>query len=140
MQIENVPYVQEHAQQERTMVRYIRPVMETDYAVGDWVWSDTTVLPIMPLTDDQYEYLMILINQRKGVSADEINFAIKAAEEAGYLTEDEAKDLMYQNASENYEEVMNRFKDKYHFRPRLVAFWQEGIAFDAENILPYKSR
>jgi hypothetical protein len=35
---------------------------------------------------------------------------------------------------------MNRFKDKYHFRPRLVAFWQEGIAFDADNILPYKSR
>jgi hypothetical protein len=32
---------------------------------------------------------------------------------------------------------MRGFKQKYHFRPRLVADWQEGIAFDADIIIPY---
>ena len=138
MDMEDGPFVQEHQYQESTMIKYIQPVMKTDYAVGDWVWSDTTSLPIMPLTQDQKEYLMILINQKNGASADEVNFAIKAAEDAGYITEDEAKELMYENASKNYEEIMSRFKNKYHFRPRLVAKWQEGIAFEDEFIIPYQ--
>ena len=35
MQMEGGEFVQAHPQQERTMVRYIEPVMKTDYAVGD---------------------------------------------------------------------------------------------------------
>lgn len=37
MQLQNVPYVRRHPQQEDTMVKYIRPVMETDYAIREWV-------------------------------------------------------------------------------------------------------
>lgn len=120
MMIENVPFVKAHPQQEDTMTRYIKGVMETDYAVGDRVWSDITQLPIRPLTLDQRSYLSLLINQRNGASDEEINFMIKAMEDAGYITMDEAKDLMYENATRNYEEVMQKFKAKYHFRPKLV--------------------
>ena len=136
MMMENVPFVKAHPQQEDTMTRYIKGVMETDYAVGDRVWSDITQLPIRPLTLDQRSYLSLLINQRNGASDEEINFMIKAMEDAGYITMDEAKDLMYENATRNYEEVMQKFKAKYHFRPKLVISWQEGIAFDADYILP----
>ena len=37
MQQKNDPYVKRHPQKEDTMVRYIRPVMETDFAVKEWV-------------------------------------------------------------------------------------------------------
>lgn len=140
MQLQNVPYVRRHPQQEDTMVKYIRPVMETDYAIREWVWGDVTQTPILPLTEDQREYLMILINKRKGVSLDELAFSIKAAEDSGYISREEAKDLLYGTVTNDYEDVMNAFKTKYHFRPRLVACWQEGIAFDAPYILPYGNK
>ena len=140
MQMEEVPFVKAHPQQEDTMTRYIRGVMETDYAVGEKVWSDITQLPIRPLTLDQRSYLALLINQREGASDEEIGFMIKAMEDAGYISKEEAKDLLYENASKNYEDVMQKFKQKYHFRPKLVVSWQEGIAFDADYILPYGSK
>ena len=89
------------------------------------------------MTQDQKDYLMILINKRKGVSLDELSFAVKAAEDAGYISKEEAKDLLYDTITNDYEDVMLAFREKYHFRPRLVASWQEGIAFDAPYIIPY---
>ena len=120
MKMEDMPFVKAHPQQEETMARYIRGVMETDYAIRERVWSDITQLPIRPLTIDQRTYLSILINQREGASDEEIGFMIKAAEDAGYISKDEAKDLLYENATKNYEEIMQKFKEKYHFRPKLV--------------------
>lgn len=35
MQLEEDPYVKRHPQSEKTMTRYIRPVMETDFAVKE---------------------------------------------------------------------------------------------------------
>lgn len=137
MQQKNDPYTKRHPQKEDTMVRYIRPVMETDFAVKEWVWGDINQTPIKPLTQDQKDYLMILINKRKGVSLDELSFAVKAAEDAGYISKEEAKDLLYDTATTDYEDVMCAFREKFHFRPRLVASWQEGIAFDAPYIIPY---
>lgn len=134
---ENNSYVRRHQQQEETMTRYIRAVMETDYAVREWIWGDITQLPIQPLTQDQREYLMVLMGKKNGLSLDQLSFMIKAMEESGYITKEEAKDLLYDTATKDYEDVMKGFKQKYHFRPRLVADWQEGIAFDADIIIPY---
>lgn len=133
----NMRYVRHHPQKEDTMVRYIRAVMETDYAVKEWVWGDINQLPIQPLTQDQQEYLMVLMGKKDGLSLDQLSFMIKAMEESGYITKEEAKDLLYDTATKDYEDVMNGFKQKYHFRPRLVADWQEGIAFDADIVIPY---
>ncbi len=133
----NVSYVKKHPQQENTMVRYIRAVMETDYAVKEWVWGDINQLPIQPLTQDQKEYLTVLMAKKDGLSLDQLSFMIKAMEESGYITKEEAKDLLYDTATKDYEDVMRGFKQKYHFRPRLVADWQEGIAFDADIVIPY---
>jgi len=130
-------FVRRHPQQENTMIRYIRAVMETDYAVKEWVWGDINQLPIQPLTQDQQEYLMVLMGKKDGLSLDQLSFMIKAMEESGYITKEEAKDLLYDTATKDYEDVMNGFKQKYHFRPRLVADWQEGIAFDADIVIPY---
>lgn len=94
-------------------------------------------MPIQPLTEDQKSYLMILINRSKGINLDELGFMIKAAEDAGYITAEEAKTLLYETVTKDYEEVMLQFREKYGFRPRLVASWQEGIAFDAPQIIPY---
>ncbi len=94
-------------------------------------------MPIQPLTQDQKDYLLILIGKKDGVSLDQLSFMIKAMEDSGYLTQEEAKDLLYETVTKDYEDVMKGFKNKYHFRPRLVANWQEGIAFDADIIIPY---
>lgn len=83
------------------------------------------------------EYLKVLMGKKNGLSLDELSFMIKALEDAGYITKDEAKDLLYDTVTKDYEDVMRSFKEKYHFRPRLIADWQEGIAFDADIIIPY---
>ena len=135
---ENNEYIQHHPQQETTIAKYIRPVLETDYAVREWVWSDVNQLPIQPLTDDQRSYLLFLIRRKEGLSAEETQFMVKAMEDAGYIDKEEAKDLLYEAATNDYEDIMENFQRKYYFRPRLVASWQEGIAFDADKIIPYK--
>ena len=80
---------------------------------------------------------MVLMGKKNGLSLDQLSFMIKAMEESGYITKEEAKDLLYDTATKDYEDVMRGFKQKYHFRPRLVADWQEGIAFDADIVVPY---
>lgn len=133
---ENGPYVRKHPQQESTIAKYVKGVMQTDYAVREWVWSDVNQLPIQPLTSDQKSYLSLLIHKKNGMTNDELHFMVKAMEDAGYIDEEEAKDLLYEAATRDYEEVMYRFQMKYNFRPRLIASWQEGVDF-GEPIIPY---
>ena len=121
MIVRNDPYVQRYRQSEGTISKYARGVMETDYAVEEWVWSDINQLPIQPLTQDQKSYLTLLINKKKGMSTDELGFMVKAMEDAGYIGEDEAKDLLYNVITKDYEDVMNGFQQKFNFRPKLVA-------------------
>jgi predicted transcriptional regulator len=61
------------------------------------------------------------MGKKDGLSLDQLSFMIKAMEESGYITKEEAKDLLYETATKDYEDVMRRFKMKYNFRPRLVA-------------------
>ena len=121
MIINNDPYVQRYRQSEGTIAKYARGVMETDYAVGEWVWSNINQFPIKPLTQDQKSYLNLLINKRNGMTADQLHFTVKALEESGYIDEEEAKDLLYNVATRDYEDVMNGFQQKFNFRPKLVA-------------------
>jgi len=134
---ENNSYVKRYHQQESTISKYVRAVMETDYAVKEWVWGDITQLPIQPLTQDQKQYLLILMGKKNGLSLDELGFMVKAMEDSEYISKDEAKDLLYETVTKDYEDVMFEFQRKYNFRPKLIAAWQEGIAFDADIIIPY---
>lgn len=101
---------------ERTGANYVRPILRENYHLSEervWCQLDYNNNIYKPITPEQESFLKSMF---KIYLSDDKTAEIMAAQEAGYITKDEVFDVLHSN----YNDAINRFIEKYGFRPLKI--------------------
>ena len=106
------PY--EHKQD--TGSRYVRPILKEEYSLSSerkWCELDYKHNLYIPISNEQEEFLRTMFRL---YLSDDKTAEIIAAQEAGYITKDEVLTALFGN----YNSAMEKFVERYGFRPIKV--------------------
>jgi len=119
----NIQVNNKYKVQEETVARYVRQVLRTFYTSVDDRWSRPSEdhLHYIPLTAEELDYLKMLFKTKGN---NELNFKYCAEYQAGNLSKQEFLELLGDNVLNDYNAIMNMFKDKFGFRPQKTKKYQ----------------
>lgn len=120
-------YTNPYDHKNETGSRYVRPILKEEYSLSKerrWCKLHIEQNAYIPISEEQEIFLKSMF---KVYLSDDKTAEIISAQEAGYLTKDEA----YAALHGNYNDAMEKFKERYGFRPIKVgeyihnAFYKE---------------
>ena len=102
--------------QEDTVARYVRKVLRQCYTTIDDRWSRPSDdnLHYIPLTEEELTYLKELFKTKGN---NELNYKYCAEYQAGNISKQEFLELLGDNVLNDYNTIMNLFKERYGYRP-----------------------
>lgn len=119
----NIQVNNKYNQKDETVAQYVRQVLRTFYTSVDDRWSRPSEdhLHYIPLTAEELDYLKTLFKTKGN---NELNFKYCAEYQAGNLSKQEFLELLGDNVLNDYNAIMNMFKDKFGFRPQKTKKYQ----------------
>lgn len=110
------------AHSEKTARDYVRPVLKNDFEIADdkqWMRINYLTFSYDPLDEEELNYLKEMFKRYIGRDA-EVIADIISEQRSGYLSKEEA----YDKINNTYDTAMDKFKEKYGFRPIKVAKYE----------------
>ena len=107
---------------EKTARDYVRPVLKNDFEIADdkqWMRINYVSFSYEPLSDEEISYLKEMFKKYIGRDAETIADII-SEQRSGYLSKEEA----YDKINNTYDAAMDKFMEKYGFRPIKVAKYE----------------
>lgn len=125
--IANNKNIYNHA--EATIANYVRPIIKHNFSKEDaqWMRQSEDHLSYEPLTQEQLDYLTYLFDQH---NVNNRKATIMSHYKSGYITKEEAKELIFDITDTWYGYIMIEFKNKYHFTPQSVCRLEEIQNFE----------
>ena len=96
--------------------RYVRPILKEEYSLSaerKWCYLDYERNLYIPITDEQEDFLKSMF---KLYLSDDKTAEIMAAQDAGYITQDEAFSVL----RGGYAEAIEKFTERYGIRPMKI--------------------
>lgn len=118
-----------------TMTNYVRPSLKSQFEQDDIdkAWCELVGDIYEPLTDEQLGYLYEdCFEEAPFNKQDLLNKMGDLA--AGTLSREEVGDVMISYLKSPFEACMQKFKEKYGFRPIMVPLWYEKVQFEKETV------
>lgn len=107
---------------EKTASDYVRPVLKGDYEIADekrWMRINYLTFSYEPLSEEEVNYLKMLFKKYIGRDA-EVIADIISEQRNGYLSKEEA----YDKINNTYDAAIDKFMERYGFRPIKVAKYE----------------
>lgn len=112
----NIQVNNKYQVQEDTVARYVRKLLRQCYITIDDRWSRPSEdnLHYIPLTEEELIYLKELFKTKGN---NELNYKYCAEYQAGNISKQEFLELLGDNVLNDYNTIMNLFKERFGYRP-----------------------
>lgn len=112
----NIQVNNKYQVQEDTVARYVRKLLRQCYTTIDDRWSRPSEdnLHYIPLTQEELTYLKELFKTKGN---NELNYKYCAEYQAGNISKQEFLELLGDNVLNDYNTIMNLFKERFGYRP-----------------------